>query len=37
MQDQDSLGLRMKTIIKAFAGTKALPKASRQRRRNQAA
>jgi hypothetical protein len=25
MQDQDSLGLRMKTIIKAFAGTKAFP------------
>jgi hypothetical protein len=25
MQDQDLLGLRMKTIIKAFAGTKAFP------------
>jgi hypothetical protein len=25
MYDQDLLGLRMKTIIKAFAGTKALP------------
>jgi hypothetical protein len=37
MHDQDLLGLRMKTIIKAFAGTKALRSASRQRRRNQAA
>jgi hypothetical protein len=25
MHDQDLLGLRMKTIIKAFAGTNALP------------